>query len=78
MNCASHKGSLQQIPLQQLPFANEAKTPFHLQSNLGLICFKYEENSLPTNFEIGILPEDLQGKTAKISKLVDEENIPFF
>ena len=37
MNFARHRGSLQQIPLRQLPFANEVKSQFPLQRILGSI-----------------------------------------
>ena len=32
MNCASHNGSPQQIPLWQLPFENEAKPHYHCRA----------------------------------------------
>ena len=46
MNCASRNGSPQQIPLRQLPFANEAKPHSHcrglwaLTFNTGFTVFR--------------------------------------
>ena len=42
MNCASRNGSPQQIPLRQLPFANEAENPIPIAEDSGLCSYFYQ------------------------------------
>ena len=43
MNCASHNGRPQQIPLHQLPFANEAR-PHSFEEHSGLSDQKVKDS----------------------------------